>query len=72
MLYYQVEAIVEINEIHDIELLPNIEIENYAIALKNNVLFTTVDENKVAAVCLESISISFDFLSSSLLRRNIF
>jgi len=58
-----VEAIVEINEIHDIELLPNIEIENYAIALKNNVLFTTVDENKVAAVCLESISISFDFLS---------
>lgn len=54
---------MNIKEIHNTTLIPYEEIDNYDIALKNFVLFTTVDENIVIALSNEHISISFDYLS---------
>ncbi|WP_320033512.1 GspE/PulE family protein [Halarcobacter sp.] len=54
---------MNIKEIHDITLQPFEDIENYDIALKNYVLFTTIDNEIVIALSNEYVSISFDYLS---------
>ncbi|WP_321468207.1 GspE/PulE family protein [Halarcobacter sp.] len=54
---------MNIEEIHDINLQPFEDIENSAIALKNYVLFTTIDNEIVIALSAEHMSISFDYLS---------
>ena len=53
---------MNIEEIHNINLLPY-EIDSYATALKNNVLFTTIDEKVVICITKEHMSISLDYLS---------
>ena len=54
---------MNINEIHDTNLVPYEKIEKYDIALKNYVLFTKLDEKIVIALSHEHISLSFDYLS---------
>ncbi len=54
---------MNIKEIHDTTLVPYEQIEGYDIALKNYILFTTIDEKIVIALSNEHISISFDYLS---------
>ena len=53
---------MNIQEIHNSNLLPY-EIESYPIALKNYVLFSTIDEEIIIAISKEYMSISFDYLS---------
>lgn len=53
---------MNIQEIHDINLSPY-ELDSYALALKNYVLFTKIDEKVVIAISKEYMSISLDFLS---------
>ena len=53
---------MNINEIHNIDLLPY-EIENYSFALKNYVLFSTIDEKVIIALSKDYMSVSFDYLS---------
>ena len=55
---------MNINEIHDINLAPY-EMDSYATALKNYVLFTQIDEEIVIAISKEYMSISLDFLSKT-------
>ncbi len=50
------------NEIHDVSLVP-LEDRDYTKALKNFVLFTTIDDKKVIALSEDNISISLDYLS---------
>jgi len=54
---------MNIKEIHDTTLTPYDEIPGYDIALKNFVLFTTLEEKVVIALSNEHISVSFDYLS---------
>ncbi|WP_157352946.1 GspE/PulE family protein [Aliarcobacter butzleri] len=54
---------MNINEIHNTNLVAFDEIENYLIALKNYVLYTKINENVVIALSKEYMSISFDYLS---------
>lgn len=53
---------MNIQEIHNSNLLPY-EIESYPIALKNYVLFSTIDEEIIIVISKEYMSISFDYLS---------
>lgn len=54
---------MNIKEIHNTTLTPYEDIADINIALKNFVLFTTLDEKVVIALSNEHISISFDYLS---------
>lgn len=54
---------MNINEIHNVNLVPFDEIENYTTALKNFVLYTKIDETVVIALSKDYISISLDYLS---------
>lgn len=54
---------MNINEIHNTNLVAFDEVENYLIALKNYVLYTKINENVVIALSKEYMSISFDYLS---------
>ena len=54
---------MNINEIHNVNLIPFDEIENYTTALKNFVLYTKIDETVVIALSKDYISISLDYLS---------
>ena len=56
--------------IHDPNLIPY-ENENYEIALKNFVLFTTIDDKIVLCVCNTHLSIAFDFISKQNLNHEI-
>ncbi len=53
---------MNINEIHNVNLIPFDEIENYTTALKNFVLYTKIDETVVIALSKDYISISLDYL----------
>lgn len=54
---------MRINEIHNLNLIPHIDIEFFEIALKSYVLFTKIDEKIIAAISSSYMSISLDFLS---------
>jgi general secretion pathway protein E len=54
---------MNINEIHNINLVPFDEIEYYTTALKNFVLYTKINENIVIALSKDYMSVSFDYLS---------
>ena len=54
---------MNINEIHNVNLIPFDEIENYTTALKNFVLYTKIDETVVIALSKDYISVSLDYLS---------
>ena len=54
---------MNINEIHNVNLVPFDEIENYTTALKNFVLYTKIDEKIVIALSKDYISASLDYLS---------
>ena len=54
---------MNINEIHNTNLVPFDDIENYVIALKNYVLYTKIDDKVVIALSKEYMSISLDYLS---------
>ena len=54
---------MNITEIHNLNLLPFDEIENYTTALKNYVLYTKINEEIVIALSKDYMSISFDYLS---------
>ena len=54
---------MNINEIHNINLLPLENIESYTLFLKNYVLFTKINEEVVIALSKEYMSISLDYLS---------
>lgn len=54
---------MNINEIHNIDLIPYDKIESYTYALKNYVLFTQIDDEVVLAITKEYMSISLDFIS---------
>ncbi len=62
---------MNINEIHNLNLVPFDEIENYTTALKNFVLFTKIDEVVVIALSKDYMSISFDYLSKAELKQEI-
>jgi general secretion pathway protein E len=53
---------MDINETHDINL-EVVEYDNYELALKNFVLFTTHEEKTKIALSKQHIAISFDYLS---------
>ena len=53
---------MNINEIHNVNLVPFDEIENYTTALKNFVLYTKIDETIVIALSKDYISIFLDYL----------
>ena len=48
--------------IHNPDLLPKNR-EGYHLALKNYVLFSTIDEKDVVVVCEEHLAVAFDFIS---------
>lgn len=54
---------MNINEIHNLNLIAFDEIEDYVTALKNYVLYTKIDEKIVIALSKEYMSISFDYIS---------
>jgi len=54
---------MNINEIHNINLLPYDDEASDSTALKNYVLFTKVDDEVIIALSKDYMSISFDFLS---------
>lgn len=54
---------MNINEIHNLNLVPFDEIDNYTTALKNFVLYTKIDDMVVIALSKEYMSISLDYLS---------
>lgn len=54
---------MNINEIHNLNLVPFDEIENYTTALKNFVLYTKIEETVVIALSKDYISVSLDYLS---------
>ncbi len=53
---------MNINEIHDLNLSP-LEHEGHEVALKNFILFTTLNDTTVIGISQEHMSISFDYLS---------
>jgi general secretion pathway protein E len=54
---------MNINEIHNLNLVPFDEANNYSTALKNYVLYTKIDELVVIALSKDYMSISLDYLS---------
>ena len=56
---------MNIKEIHNTNLVPFDEIENYDIALKNYILFTKINDKVVIALSNEHLSVSFDYLSKT-------
>ncbi len=54
---------MNIQEIHNTNLLAFDEVDNYLIALKNYVLYTKIDDKIVIAINRQYMSISFDYLS---------
>ena len=54
---------MNINEIHNPNLVPFDEIDNYSTALKNYVLYTKHGDEVVIALSKEYMSVSLDFLS---------
>jgi len=54
---------MNINEIHNLNLIPFDEANNYTTALKNYVLYTKIDELIVIALSRDYMSISLDYLS---------
>lgn len=54
---------MNINEIHNLNLVPFDEIENYTTALKNFVLYTKIEETVVIALSKDYMSVSLDYLS---------
>lgn len=54
---------MNINEIHNLNLIPFDEANNYTTALKNYVLYTKIDELVVIALSRDYMSISLDYLS---------
>jgi general secretion pathway protein E len=54
---------MNINEIHNLNLIPFDEANNYTTALKNYVLYTKIDELIVIAISRDYMSISLDYLS---------
>lgn len=56
---------MNINEIHNINLVPFDEKDSYTTALKNYILYTKIDDEVVIAISKEYMSISLDFLSKT-------
>jgi len=54
---------MNINEVHNINLVAFDEVEHYLVALKNYVLYTKIDDELVIAISKNHMSISFDYLS---------
>lgn len=54
---------MNINELHNLNLIAFDEIDDYVIALKNYVLYTKLDDKVVIALSKEYMSISLDYLS---------
>ena len=54
---------MNINEIHNTNLVAFDEVENYIVALKNFVLYTKIDDAVVIALSKEYMSISLDYIS---------
>ena len=54
---------MNINEIHNTNLIAFDEVENYIVALKNFVLYTKIDDAVVIALSKEYMSISLDYIS---------
>ncbi len=54
---------MNINEIHNLNLIPFDEANNYTTALKNYILYTKIDELIVIALSRDYMSISLDYLS---------
>jgi general secretion pathway protein E len=54
---------MNIEEIHNLDLVAFDEEENYLMALKNYVLYTKIDEKTVIALSKNYMSLSFDYLS---------
>jgi len=54
---------MNINELHNITLVPYDKINSYIIALKNYVLFTIIDDEIVIAISKDTMSQSLDYLS---------
>jgi len=54
---------MNINEVHNTNLVAFDEIEHYLVALKNYVLYTKIDDELVIAISKNYMSISFDYLS---------
>ncbi len=54
---------MNINEVHNTNLVAFDEVENYLVALKNYVLYTKIDDKVVIAISKDYMSISFDYLS---------
>ena len=54
---------MNINELHNLNLIAFDEIEDYVIALKNYVLYTKIDEKVVIALSKDYMSMSLDYLS---------
>ena len=54
---------MNINEIHNLNLVPFDEIDNYTTALKNFVLYTKIDDTVVIALSKDYMSVSLDYLS---------
>ena len=54
---------MNINEIHNLNLVAIDEIDDYVIALKNYVLYTKIEDRIVVALSKDYMSISFDYLS---------
>ena len=53
---------INTKEIHNRKLIP-LENDGYAKALKNFVLYTSIDDNEIIAISKENINISLDFIS---------
>ena len=56
---------MNINEIHNLNLVAFDEVDEYIPALKNYVLYTKIDEKIVIALSKEYMSISLDYLSKT-------
>jgi general secretion pathway protein E len=54
---------MNINELHNMNLMPLENIESYTISLKNYVLYTKIENEVVIALSKEYMSISLDYLS---------
>ncbi|RBQ31944.1 general secretion pathway protein GspE [Arcobacter sp. FW59] len=54
---------MNINEVHNLNLIAFDEVENYLISLKNYVLYTKIDDKVVIALSKDYMSVSLDYLS---------
>ncbi len=54
---------MNINEIHNTNLVAFDEVENYIVALKNFVLYTKIDDDVIITLSKEYMSISLDYIS---------